>query len=87
MNIKKVLIVGNGYAGKLHAKAWKELGHHVEFLDDTACCSVLDVAMEVYNPDIVDFCNSPRFRIDMLYDHIHLFKDKDIYVEKPPCRP
>ena len=82
----KVLIVGAGFSGKMHAEAWKKLGHDVTFYDITFSSSFND-AVKTVDPDIIDFCDTPKSRIDYLTDHYDLFEGRRIYVEKPPCRP
>jgi len=84
---KDVIVVGNGYAGHLHAKAWRELGNSVTILDDAFSGHYVQQLIEHHDPDVIDFCNSPRYRIDRLHEYIHVFKHKEIFIEKPPCRP
>jgi len=82
-----ILIVGKGFAGKLHEEAWKKLGYcKVYFYDITFGVSFKD-ALESIKPDIIDFCDTPKSRIDYLINHYNEFEDKVVFVEKPPCRP
>lgn len=78
----KVLIVGYGFAGKLHEKAWKEIGADIKIHDIK-----MDTKFEFEDVDVIDFCDTPKSRVE------YLIKLKDagfrgkIFVEKPPCRP
>jgi len=91
----KVLIVGNGFAGNLHAAAWRELGHEVEFYDIIPLKSnypTFGNALLNGSPDVLDFCDTPKSRIETLSEFAKPYtreklEDKIIYVEKPVCRP
>jgi len=86
----KVLIIGNGFAGNLHAIAWRELGHEVKFYDiDPSRTNYpsFNKALLSHNPDVLDFCDTPKSRIETLYMFTLELEDKKIYVEKPVCRP
>ena len=82
----KVLIVGAGFSGTNHAEAWKKLGHDVTMYDITFSSSFKD-AIKTVDPDVVDFCDTPKSRIEYLTDYYDLLEGRKIYVEKPPCRP
>jgi len=70
----------------LHAKTWKELGHHVEIWDVLKNTTPLIDVLKTYEPDVVDFCDTPKSRIEYLTKYYEHFEDKEIYLEKPPCR-
>jgi len=91
----RVLVVGAGFAGRLHAEAWEKLGYKYEFYDpyveDPNRISEMledkDIVDLLEDKDIVDFCDTPLSRLSYLCDLYGELKDKEIYVEKPPCRP
>jgi len=82
----KVLVVGYGFAGKLHASAWKRIGYDVIYYNSPFYPPFEEV-IEREKPDIVDFCDTPKSRIEYLVKYYNFLQDKTIYLEKPPCKP
>jgi len=86
----KVLIVGRGFAGTLHGEAWKRLNFEVRYYDIVRERSDFDSfenALKVYDPDIVDFCDTPFSRVRYCNNYEELLRGRLIIFEKPPCRP
>lgn len=82
----KVLIVGMGFAGNLHRLAWRKLGHKVfwyDIIDD----GKLEDKISSINPDVIDFCDTPKSRMEYLLKLKDEIGSAKVYVEKPPCRP
>lgn len=83
----RILIVGKGFASKLHEEAWRRLGYdRIYFYDITFGITFKD-ALQSVNPDVIDFCDTPKSRISYLVEYQHDLSGKIIFVEKPPCRP
>lgn len=82
-----ILIVGKGFAGKLHEEAWRKLGYEKVYFYDITFGIPFKDALKTINPDIIDFCDTPKSRISYLIDCQYEFEDKVIFLEKPPCRP
>lgn len=82
-----VLVVGAGFAGELHGQAWSELGYRVYYYDIKKDKVDFGSYVRVIDPEIVDFCDTPKSRIEYLENYQELLEDRKIYLEKPVCRP
>ena len=82
----KVLIIGMGFAGNLHRLAWRKLGHEVYWYD-IIDGSKLEDKISSIDPDILDFCDTPKSRMEYLSKLKDSTSGRKVYVEKPPCRP
>ena len=96
-----VVVVGGGFAGKLHAAAWRKMDYSVVIIDtdhrrcsdcdcgdDESCQGINDCLSSLIDfSHIVDFCDSPKSRIQYAGRFKEKLKGKTVYFEKPVCRP
>lgn len=79
----RVLVVGAGFAGRLHAEAWRRLGGEVRFYDPRLGLDSLSEGLEW--ADIVDFCDTPLSRAFYTIRFMDVLASKDaVFYEKPP---
>jgi hypothetical protein len=96
-----VVVVGGGFAGKLHAAAWRKLNYSVSIIDidpdvcddcscgdDSSCKGINDCLSSLIDfVHIVDFCDAPKSRLQYAERFKDKLKGKIVYFEKPVCRP
>lgn len=81
--MRKVLIVGAGFAGSLHAEAWRSLGAEVRFHDPRLGMDDIEEGIEW--ADVVDFCDTPLSRTYYAVKYLRELSVKDaVFFEKPP---
>ena len=81
-----VLIVGAGFAGRLHAEAWRRLGEEVAMYDPRLGIDRFEAKLE--KATIVDFCDTPASRLYYSLRYADVLREKRLVVyEKPPVPP